>query len=311
LADLSSGRFENVTASTIILSLKNYPNANNAAIRIVERFSPGSQQSFKELSQDNFLKNISYTFNIFADSSFDAVLSKIETGSSRLDGFGNVSCGIATGPGKKKYIANEKLTAVYKPLIEGKDLKPYRIDFKHKYILYDRKKLFRARDEGVFLSKEKLVTQRIAGGANPLVVAYDDQQFYPFNSTNSIVGRNGSGLSMKYLLAVLNSKLLNWYYVMKFTNRSVLTVNISKTFPEQLPIKKPSVKEETKIVHVVDKILHHTSSGTYPNDTKAQASVRAYQNEVDSLVYQIYGLTSDEIAIVEGTRELEVSVERS
>jgi len=144
---------------------------------------------------------------------------------------------IATGPDKNKYIAGAKLSEQYKPLIEGKNIKRYKILFANKYILYDRNKLYRAREEHIFLSPEKLITQRIGGGKYPLVVAYDNQKFYTFNSTNTILRKNNSALNLKYLLALMNSKLLNYYFKVQFTNKSELTVNISKTFLEQLPIK--------------------------------------------------------------------------
>jgi len=301
IVDLSSGRFEHVTASTVILNISNRRNEKNETIRIVEGLLPESLKDFKEVSQNNFLKNVSYAFNIFTNDFFDLLLGKIERHASRLDKFCTVFAGgIATGPGKQKYIADKKLTAQYKPLIEGKDVKPYRIEFKQKYILYDRNKLYRAREESIFLSKEKLITQRISGGMTPLVVAYDDKQFYTFNSTNSIVCKDSDELSIKYLLALLNSKILNWYYVTKFTNKSTLTVNISKTFLEQLPIKRPTEKEQSAIVDIVDKILKVNADGKM-NNPRTRAVVEAHERRIENLIYQLYGLLDEERAVVEAS----------
>jgi len=155
----------------------------------------------------------------------------------------------------------------------------------------------------LFLSKEKLVTQRISGGLRPLVVGYDDRQLYAFNSTNVIVCKDRDGVSIKYLLALLNSKTLNWYYVTKFTNRSVLTVNISKTFLEQLPIKSPTAKQHKKIVDAVDEILGLTSNSKYVNDARTQVVVRDCENKIDDLIYRLYGLTDQERATIEAGTE--------
>jgi type I restriction-modification system DNA methylase subunit len=301
IVDLSSGRFEHVTASTVILNLSNRRNDENEMIRILEGLPPDSLKHFKEVSQNNFLKNVSYAFNIFTNDSVDLLLNKIESRGSRLDEFCTVSCGIATGPGKQKYISDKKLTAQYKPLIEGKDVKPYRIEFKQKYILYDRKKLHRAREESVFLSKEKLVTQRISGGMTPLVVAYDDKQFYTFNSTNLIVCKDSDALSIKYLLALLNSKVINWYYVTKFTNRSMLTVNISKTFLEQLPIKRPTDKEHSAVVGFVEEILKLTADGKYTHNSKARTTVGDHERRIENLIYRLYDLSEEERSVVEAS----------
>jgi adenine-specific DNA-methyltransferase len=158
--------------------------------------------------------------------------------SALLGSMADIYCGIATGPGKETLIKGKKLSNAYKPLIEGKDVGRYLITFRDRYILYDRAQLHRARKESIFLTPEKLITQRIAGGKNALVVAYDDQQFYTFNSTNAILPKEHSPYSLKYILAILNSPLLNWFYIKSFTNRSELTVNISQTFLKALPIRK-------------------------------------------------------------------------
>ncbi len=42
--------------------------------------------------------------------------------------------------------------------------------------------------------------------------------------------------------------MINWYYVSKFTNKSNLTVNISKTFLEKIPIKKISFEKQNPFI---------------------------------------------------------------
>ena len=63
-----------------------------------------------------------------------------------------------------------------------------------------------------------------------------------------------SKFTLEYIAGILNSTLMNWYYVNKFTNKFTFTVNISRTFLEQLPIKEISLLEQRKISGLVDKI---------------------------------------------------------
>jgi len=303
IVDLSSGRFDNVTASTSITSLANDRNNRNHEVKIVEDFDLRGDTRSKKISQAEFLKNISFTFSIFATDETNRLLKKIENSGRRLDEFFTVFAGgIATGPGKKDYIANKPLTHKYKPLIEGKDVKKYKVVFENKYILYDRKKLYRAREENIFLSPQKLITQRIGGSNTPLVVAYDDKQFYTFNSTNCILPKTGGEIELKYLLVILNSRLLNWYYYIRFTNKSTLTVNISKTFLEQLPIKKIDRKAQVSVIALVDQALSLIGENDYLTDTSKQAKVKEYEHQIDQMVYELYGLTPEEIAVVEGKK---------
>jgi hypothetical protein len=59
----------------------------------------------------------------------------------------------------------------------------------------------------------------------------------------------------------------------------------------QIPIPPASVDPEAAITAAVDKLV----------DSKCQGSqVVQWERELNALVYELYGLTEDEIAIVEG-----------
>jgi hypothetical protein len=62
---------------------------------------------------------------------------------------------------------------------------------------------------------------------------------------------------------------------------------------EQLPIKIIPEKQQRPFIIVVDQIL-----ATKKQDSNADT--RALEKEIDKLVYELYGLTEEEIAIVEG-----------
>ena len=62
-------------------------------------------------------------------------------------------------------------------------------------------------------------------------------------------------LSLKNLLGILNSKLLSWYYSINFSNKSKLTVNISKTYLEKLPIKEIENKKNSKERKIMKRFL--------------------------------------------------------
>lgn len=81
--------------------------------------------------------------------------------------------------------------------------------------------------------------QRIGG---ILITSYDNQQYYTFNSVNNLISKN-SDYSLKYILGLVNSKVMRYFYVKNFTNESSLTVNISKTYLDKLPIPSVSNKE--------------------------------------------------------------------
>jgi len=303
---MGSGVFEGVTASTIILLLQKENDKekrdNNKAIIISDL---NNLKDKKSITQSEFLKNTSYAFNITLDKSERKIFDVIDKDTISLGEITIIHAGgIATGPNKGKMIENRKKNDKYKPMLEGKDIKPYYPLFANRYILYERKLLYRPREEQIFLSSEKLITQRIGGGNKALVVSYDNKQYYTFNSTNIILSKNNH-FSLKFLLTLLNSSLINWYYTNKFTNKSTLTVNISKTFLEQLPIKNIPLEKQLPFIKLADKMLSLNKKLQEIGDKntlekqKIQEEIKKTDNEIDELVYQLYEITEEEKKIIE------------
>ncbi len=100
---------------------------------------------------------------------------------------------------------------------------------------------------------------------------------------------------IKYLLACMNSKIFNWEFV-KLGIPLGYAYEWKKQYVELIHV--PPITEENreiveKIEDLVDQIL--TTKKTDPNTDTSEK-----ENEIDKLVYGLYDLTDDEIAIVEG-----------
>ena len=66
-----------------------------------------------------------------------------------------------------------------------------------------------------------------------------------------------------------------------------------KAFLEQVPIPYPTEMQESKISNLVDAIIAQKQSPN--NDTNP------LENQIDQMIYQLYGLTEEEIEIVENS----------
>lgn len=178
----------------------------------------------------------------------------------------------------------------YKPLLYGKNIKRYAIQFDDNYILYDKKLLNRSRNEIIYLTP-KIITQRISGGTKPIIAAIDYNQFYTFNSVNNIILKDKT-IGLKNVVALLNSNIINWYYANNFSNNSTLTVNISKTYLEKLPIPEISKEIENQLNDLVNIIMEKKSIDSNTDTSKEE-------QEIDLIVYKLYGLTYDEVKVVD------------
>ena len=71
----------------------------------------------------------------------------------------------------------------------------------------------------------------------------------------------------------------------------------------QIPIPKLIIENpecQDNFVDIVDKILAITKSDDYLDNPSKRAEVKEYERQIDQMVYELYGLTEEEIRIVEG-----------
>jgi hypothetical protein len=130
--------------------------------------------------------------------------------------------------------------------------------------------------------------------------AYDNSNYIGSTTTYSILLKD-TALSYKYLLGVLNSKLLNFYHKKRTIPQAGGYYRYQATFIKGLPIlvKIHNLKKENLIVNCVNEILSLTTSDNYKTNSIKHDQVIKYEKEVDHMVYELYGLTQDEIKIVE------------
>lgn len=71
----------------------------------------------------------------------------------------------------------------------------------------------------------------------------------------------------------------------------------------ELPIKDISAEEQQPFIDYVEQILTIAKSEDYQTNTSKQAKVKELEAQIDPMVYALYRLTAEEIAIVEGRNE--------
>ena len=118
------------------------------------------------------------------------------------------------------------------------------------------------------------------------------------------------GLDYRYLLGLLNSRLLDWY-LHKVSLRAYQTAFMYvKKYIEQLPVRpidfsKPADKAaHDRMVSLVERMLDlhkKLAAAKSPDEkTRLEREIKSTDAEIDRLVYELYGLTEEEIGIVEG-----------
>lgn len=112
----------------------------------------------------------------------------------------------------------------------------------------------------------------------------------------------------KYLLAILNSKL-GWYLISRYCTQIQNGYQLIYKYIKKIPIKKINEKNQseqktkTEIVKLVEQLLilnQEKQSTTLPSKLEQlQSKIDYCEDKINSLVYQLYCLTAEEIKIVE------------
>lgn len=174
-----------------------------------------------------------------------------------------------------------------KKVYRGRNIKAYQLNWAGEYLWY-RPDLMREKVGCVPHSKEffevpeKLVTQRV-NSSYQLLVAYDNERQYFLDTVNvSNYQTWNKTTSLKYLCGLLNSKLINFWYCNKYRMPTIGGYEL-----HSIPIVV--AKDQSTIIRLVDKLLK----------CNAEKECEFYKSEIDILVYQLYGLTYDEVLIVD------------
>lgn len=140
-----------------------------------------------------------------------------------------------------------------------------------------------------YFSKERILLRET--GSFLTAVYVGNETIYSNRSLYSILITDKT-LSTKYVLALLNSSLLQWYYSNMFKGDTELFPKIRIAQAKQLPIRKVSLELQQPIIKLIDKIL--ASKQSCPS-----ADTSDIEHKIDELVYQLYNLSPEEIAEIE------------
>ena len=123
--------------------------------------------------------------------------------------------------------------------------------------------------------------------------SYTEKESYVMMSVNII---KTSRLNLKFFTGLLNSSLISFWLRHKGKMQGN-NFQIDKEPLVDLPIMAPDTKSQIVISELVDQITGTLSEN---NVEQAQKIVHEYESQINQLIYKLYGLSPEEIAIIEG-----------
>lgn len=293
--DIGPGAFENASNEVMVFVACKMPPHNGEGVHVFSTTADTFPKAIKQftIAQVVWSKNPKASWLINLAGNESQILTRMEGAKHRLGDLCTINQGLRTGD-NEKYLSTRQKSGKWKPAVGGKDVARYTPLPSGQFVYYEPSVIDAPRKPEIFESAEKLVIQEIRNITlqRRLVATYDCRQFYCLQSTNVINKRNGVfAQDIKFLLAVVNSSAANFFFRCRFPGNN----HIPSNQLAQIPIPAASPEKQKAVERLVDRILAAKQRDT-------EADVSALEREIDQLVYALYGLTPDEIKLIEETR---------
>ena len=317
----------------IIVSRKPTNSTDDLCIVVNSPFSGNSFADFAKINGFNYPQAYfnSKSWNL-AEPKLVELQKKLELSGKTLEEFRTkIRLGIATGSNeaflinedqKRDFCRKNSINAeIIKPVLRGRDISRYSYTLPGQYILlskngvnverdypdiYEHLESFgdRFKNRGAQgqhwtnlracsfyddFKKEKIVWIELSDLGR---FALCNEEIYLLNSAYFLLPP--SDIDAKFLLGILNSTTIRFYLNLVAETSGMGTSRWINNYVKEFPIPVVAYEQQTDITEIVNQILD-------AKRTAPKIDTSDLENEIDKLVYELYNLTENEIAIVEGS----------
>ncbi len=277
-------------------------------IFIIKKTKEASQKIIVGFSNNNSIEEHSSNKSYFSEKRLPLwiteenhrIFDKILKESLPLRKIANINWGAPSA----KYLSREKTNDSI-PCLRGREIQRYNMLSEH---FIKRKHII----PSYYVKDERLYFQRIVSRYGSkiignyrnarLVGTYSKEDTYADKTVTMIWN---SKINLKFLLGILNSKLISWFSHRYLFNRSQLTMEFMYDYARNFPIRLPTKEQESKLSNLVDKILSlnkqlNTIKGKRIDEkNKIEEKIKEVNEEINEFVYSIYNVTDNEKEIIE------------
>lgn len=296
--------FENADVDSSILIFRNA--LKDSFVWLNEAVKVDKIETISKTTRERLLSNKDHIINIelFKSNEFISIIDKIEASSCMLDSLSEVKAGLQAyevGKGNptqttemkkaRVYHSQYKLDDSYFPYIDGNDVKRYELTWERKEYLKYGDNLAAPRKNWALYSSSRILVRQIPSKPPYCINAcFTDKVILNDRNSMNIIKIRCNPL---YLLAVLNSRPISFWFAHKFGKlQRGLFPQFKINELASFPIPSCTKDEESKLAKLANNIM--TARIANPS-----SDTSGFENQIDYLVYKLYGLTYDEVLIID------------
>jgi type I restriction-modification system DNA methylase subunit len=302
--------FKDAVVETAILVLTKHtrkaserPKSN---VELVTLHETGTGSEHTLVAQADLAGNYNASFITSLRPEVQSVRSKLDKNREKLGNWLNINQAIALKHDRAACLSDCKKTAVHREILDGRHINRYTTGKSPNYFKFDLSKIHSCKREDIFLLPEKIFFRRVG---ERLIGSIDDEKKFALNTLVVITKKPDCPYDLRYVLGLFNSTLLNFYYVNFLKSSKKVFSEIQARQVEQLPLPALDVsstsdlKRRNQLVAKVKAMMEAkkqlAKARTDRDKTYYENKCAALDLQIDRIVYALYGLTQDEIEVVE------------
>ena len=222
----------------------------------------------------------------YRNYAYQNLFDKLEKNSVHLQDVLDIRQTIKTG-NDKIYICTERKADNFMPILRGKDICRYGYQYPGLYVNYG-KHLANPIRHDIFEQPKILIRE---AGAK-IVAAYDDKNYYIMSSLYNAILKDNY-FNLKYLLSLINSRLFQFIMNKLTFEKTKGAFTKARIFHYYLlPVKKVPIEIQNQFITLVNNAMEK-------KEKDFSANIDDIEKEIDNMVYQLYDLSTEEIAVIE------------
>jgi type I restriction-modification system DNA methylase subunit len=292
--------FPGITAETLVFSLQRTPPNTATEVEIVEYGKTPMRRKQAELLGSN-----GHAFEYFENLNVMRLVGKLAT-NPYVKPLGEMFETTSGFGGKSELITESQVNQRQTPTMKGDSISKYNTRKKYWFEFAPKNITGRTTDRTKLGARPKILLRKTG---NSIIATYDDSGIFPEQSLYFLFNKKTDS-DFKFVLGLLNSQLMNVFFKAKCLTNKDSIAQVKKVDLDLLPIVGLNLKDSAdktrhdKLVLLVDKLL-----GLMPKlravtsereKATLQNAITAANQQIDVLVYELYGLTEKEIKLVEG-----------
>ncbi len=263
--------------------------------------------------QSEWQKQENLNFDLPDSETEQILINKIDKISARLGSFATAYFGIQTH-GRAKYVCSKTIDSRWKPVLDGANINRYRLSRPTEYVCLKPEAIKSGGKIQVY-ERARLGVRQI--GRRPIATKLP-AGWYTLNTVYNIYFTKKVGYKLEYILGLISSNLLGWYWQRRYFDQKRIFPKIKKAPLLAIPIRfidfndlKDKARHD-RIVRLVRRMLGLNRQLTTAKDlSKVKTSflpqIVDTDRQIDRAVYELYDLNQTEIKIVEENLSLEAN----